>query len=212
MFTFSQEYHFDYYIKYKDEIIRNNESHKLEFEYIINSQNHDYEIRFPREPDIKLCAKIIDLKNNIEHYFDLKNSELPLKSENFIYIYSRKIQDTKKQFVEEYKRRFFTAEIKDNKNNSDQYIIKEFKKEKGQNAKAVADVIFVKFKDDLSFVGLSLLFDANGINKKLKFPENYILKSGEIKFKDAEMKLSLEAIESQNFDLKIDSKQLIIKN
>lgn len=75
-----------------------------------------------------------------------------------------------------------------------------------------ADVVFADFKDDLSFVGLRLLFDYHEIDDKLKSENRYILKSGSGKSEDLEINVSLEAVEPQDFDIKISQDQLNFKN
>ena len=200
-FVFSQKYHFDYYFHYDSENHHSKGVEKREKKFLINSKNHNYEAVFKNVNKKRKILKIISLKDNVEHYFDVKNDNHSMSSENFTYKYSKKIPDTKKQFEDEFERRSFTAESVQNNNN--QYSIKEFTKN-GIGAIAVADAKFIKFKDDLSFVGLRLLLDAQDIDKKLKFNENYILKSGTNKFGDTEVKLSLEAVEPQNFDLIIE--------
>ncbi|WP_206743173.1 hypothetical protein, partial [Chryseobacterium sp. Leaf394] len=63
-----------------------------------------------------------------------------------------------------------------------EYEIQEFRNEKMINAFSNADVSFTKFKDDLSFVGLELLFDFYEISKKVSFDKKKVLSSGSISF------------------------------
>lgn len=212
---FSQEYHFDYYVKYKHELKRKGErqAENLDFQYVVNSKNHSYKIIFRSEKINRLTATITDFKNSVQHYFDLKNTEFPLKSEDFDYKYSIRIPSVKKQFEEESKRRFFNSELIQARNDGlFNYSIKEFTNEKMNNPRASAEVIFADFKDDLSFVGLQSLFDYYEIDKKVKFDSNYVLKSALNKSENLEIKLSLDAIEPQDFDIKLEQNQLKFKN
>lgn len=212
---FSQEYHFDYYIKYKHELKRNSKDRPeiMDFQYIVNSQDHSYKISFRSGNGNKLTATMTDFKNNLQHNFDVKNTKFPLKEVDFDYKYSTRMPFVKKQFKDESKRRFFNTELIEKQNDGlFRYSIKEFTNEKMSNPRVSAEVVLANFKHDLSFVGLQLLFDYYEIDKKVKFNDNYILKSASTKTKDMQINLSLEAIESQNFDIKINPNQLSFKN
>lgn len=78
--------------------------------------------------------------------------------------------------------------------------------------KVSAEVIFADFQDDLSFMGLQLLFDYYEIYNKVKFEKNYIVKSASAKSENLEIVLSLETIEPQNIDIKINPDQLKFQN
>lgn len=211
---YSQEYHFDYYVKYKHELKRKKHNPELlDFQYLINSKDHSYKTVFRSEHKNKLIAVITDFKNSIQHYFDLKNTVFPLKSEDFNYKYSMRMPSVKKQFEDESKRRFFKSEFIDKQNSGfSNYLINEFTDDKMKNPRFSADAVFADFKDDLSFVGLQLLFDYYEIYNKIKFQNNYILKSASGKFEDTEITLSLDAVESQDFDIKVIQSQLKFKN
>lgn len=211
MFAFSQEYHFDYYIKYRHELKRNFKKRPeiLDIQNIINSKDHSYKIFFSSDNGKTLIATISDYKNYIQHYFDVKNTKFPLKEYDFYYKYSKKIPSVKKQFKEESKRRFFKSEFIEKQNDSlFNYTIKEFTNEKMRNPRISAEVVFADFKDDLSFIGLQFLFDYQEIYSKLKFENNYILKSATSKYEGLKTTLTLDAIEPQNFDIKINQNKL----
>jgi len=213
--VFSQEYHFDYYIRYRHELKKNNKERPeiMDLQYIVNSQDHSYRIFFIPVNRNRLTASIIDFKNNLQHYFDIRNTKFPLKESDFDYKYSMRMPFVKKQFEEESKRRFFNSELLKKQNDGlVNYSIKEFTNEKMKNPRASAEVVFADFKDDLSFVGLQLLFDYYEIDKKVKFSSNYILKSASKKFEDLEINLSLDAIEPQDFTINISQSQLKFKN
>lgn len=210
----SQEYHFDYYIKYKHTLKRNKEQPEVrEFQYAVNSQDHSYEISFRSGKNKTVSAVITDFKNSLQHHFEMKNTGFPLKGNDFDYTYSVKIPSVKKQFEEESKRRFFTSDFIEKKPDGlSHHLIKEFSNQKLKKSRMSANVVFADFKDDLSFVGLRLLFDYNEIDDKLKSENRYILKSGSGKSEDLEINVSLEAIEPQDFDIKISRDQLNFKN
>ncbi|KQT22598.1 hypothetical protein ASG22_15190 [Chryseobacterium sp. Leaf405] len=209
---FSQEYHFDYYINYKNEIRRDNIPELHFSNEIINSNDHSYAIRFTNGQDKGFVAKIHDFTSNVEHHFILKNIKFPLKSEDFIYQYSVKFPDVKNQFEEEIKRRTFNFQFIKNENDSDYYKIKEFKNNKLKKTRKEANVELQKFENDLSYIALRALFDAHEIDKQIKFEENYIVKSASNKFENYEIKLELIAVEPQDFEIKVSKNQLKFKN
>ncbi|WP_185205298.1 hypothetical protein [Chryseobacterium sp. C3] len=185
----------------------------MEFQYIVNSQDHSYRIFFKSVEKNELTATIIDFKNSLQHNFDVKNTKFPLNASDFDYKYSTRMHLVKNQFEEESKRRFFNSELIKNQNDGlVNYLIKEFKNDKMRKPRASAEVILVEFKDDLSFVGLQLLFDYYEIDKKVKFSNNYILKYASNKSEDLEINLSLNAIEAQDFTIKINQNQLKFKD
>ncbi|WPO81517.1 hypothetical protein SD427_12165 [Chryseobacterium sp. JJR-5R] len=210
---FSQEYHFDYYIQYKYEIKRNKEQPEImDFQYAVNSQDHSYDISFRSGKNRIVSAVITDFKNSLQHYFEIRNTGFSLKENNFNYIYSVKMPSVKKQFEEESKRRFFTSDFIDKgPDGLSHHLIKEFNNQKLKEPRMSAEVVFADFKDDLSFVGLCLLFDYHEIYDKLKFGNKFILKSASGKSNNFKIDISLEAVEPQNFDIKINQDQLSFK-
>ena len=213
LFSLSQEYHFDYYIKYDYTVKKNKATSTIDFQSIINSKNHLYQMSFTSNNGKTFIATITDFKNNLQHYFNVINTKFPLNNEDFIYKYSRRMQDSKKQFEDESKRRFFNAEFIDTQDGSlSCYSIKEFTDEKMNNLRTSSNVIFADFKVDLSFVGLQLFFDYHEIYNKVKFQNNYVLKSASKKYEDKEVNLVLEAVESQNFSIKINQNQIKFKS
>lgn len=160
-----------------------------------------------------MTATITDLRNDLQHYFNVMNTKSPLGKLNFDYKYSKRIPSAKKQLEEESKRRFFRSELTEKQNDQfSQYIIKEYSNEKMKKPKVSAKVIFADFQDDLSFIGLQLLFDYYEIYNKVKFEKNYIVKSASAKSENLEIVLSLETIEPQNIDIKINPDQLKFQN
>lgn len=213
--AFSQEYHFDYLIKYKYQSKQKKEKQtdNLEFLSIINSKDYSYKINFRSESRDTMTATITDLRNDLQHYFNVMNTKSPLGKLNFDYKYSKRIPSAKKQLEDESKIRFFRSEFTEKQNDQfSQYIIKEYSNEKMKKPKVSAEVIFADFQDDLSFIGLQLLFDYYEIYNKVKFEKNYIVKSASAKSENLEIVLSLETIEPQNIDIKINPDQLKFQN
>lgn len=210
----SQEYHFDYYIQYKHTIKRSKEQPEImDFQYAVNSQNHSYGLSFRSGKNRIISAVITDFKNSLQHYFELRNTGFPLKGNDFNYTYSVKMPSVKKQFEAESRRRFFTSDFIDKgPDGLSHHLIKEFSNQKLKNLRMSAEVVFSDFTDDLSFVGLRLLFDYHEIDDKLKFENKYILKSASGKSENFKIDISLEAVEPQDFDIKINQDQLSLKN
>ena len=75
-----------------------------------------------------------------------------------------------------------------------------------------ANVVFAGFTDDLSFVGLQLLFDYHEIYNKIKFENNGILKSATGKSNNRTSALTLLAVEPQDFNIKVNETQLRFKH
>lgn len=213
--AFSQEYHFDYFVKYKFQSKQKKEKRTENFEFlsIVNSKDYSYKINFRAESRDSITATITDLKNNLQHYFNVTNTKSPLEKLNFDYKYSKRIPSAKKQLEDESKRRFFRSEFIEKQNNQfSQYIIKEYINEKMKKPRVSAKVIFADFQDDLSYIGLQFLFDYYEIYNKVKFEKNYIVKSASAKSENLEIVLSLDSIEPQNFDIKINPDQLKFQN
>lgn len=119
----------------------------------------------------------------------------------------------KKQFEAESRRRFFTSDFIDKgPDGLSHHLIKEFSTQKLKKPGISAEVVFADFEDDLSFVGLRLLFDYHEIYDKLKFGNKFILKSASGKSNNLKIDISLEAVEPQDFDIKINQDQLSFKN
>ncbi|GEN75376.1 hypothetical protein [Chryseobacterium hagamense] len=211
---FSQEYHFDYYLKYRHELTVDKGKPEIrDFQHIVNSKNYFYQITFQSESKNKLSAILTDFKNSLQHHFDLKNTDFPLKGENFVYKFSVRIPSVKKQFENEAKHRFFKAELLDKRDgNLYNYSIKEFSDEKMNKERLSANVVFAGFNDNLSFVGLRLLFDYHEIYNKIKFENNGILKSATGKSNNRTYALTLLAIEPHDFDIKVNEAQLRFKD
>lgn len=213
--AFSQEYHFDYLIKYKFQSKQKKEkqTESLEFLSVVNSKDYSYQINFRSESKDTMTATIIDLRNNLQHYFNVTNTTFPLSKLNFDYKYSKRIPSAKKQFEDESKRRFFRSEFVGKQNEGlSRYLINEYANGKMKKPRVSAEVIFADFQDDLSFIGLQLLFDYHEIYNKVKFEKNYIVKSASAKSENLEILLSLETIEPQNIDIKINPNQLKFQN
>jgi hypothetical protein len=213
--AFSQEYHFDYLIKYKFQSKQKKEkqTESLEFLSVVNSKDYSYQINFRSESRDTMTATIIDLRNNLQHYFNVTNTTFPLSKLNFDYKYSKRIPSAKKQFEDESKRRFFRSEFVGKQNEGlSRYLINEYANGKMKKPRVSAEVIFADFQDDLSFIGLQLLFDYHEIYNKVKFEKNYIVKSASAKSENLEILLSLETIEPQNIDIKINPNQLKFQN
>jgi hypothetical protein len=213
--AFSQEYHFDYLIKYKFQSKQKKEkqTESLEFLSVVNSKDYSYQINFRTESRDTMTATIIDLRNNLQHYFNVTNTTFPLSKLNFDYKYSKRIPSAKKQFEDESKRRFFRSEFVGKQNEGlSRYLINEYANGKMKKPRVSAEVIFADFQDDLSFIGLQLLFDYHEIYNKVKFEKNYIVKSASAKSENLEILLSLETIEPQNIDIKINPNQLKFQN
>jgi hypothetical protein len=156
----------------------------------------------------KTTATIVDYDKEITHFFNVKNMSFPLKNEHFEYLYSVKIQSVKKQFEEDFNRRFFSSELISQQDGLFEYSIKEFRNKRMKNPSSKARVEFAKFDADLSSFVLNKLFDYQEIYKKLDFKENYIVKSATNKFDGAVVSYKLEAVEPQNLDLIISKDQL----
>lgn len=212
--TFSQEYHFDYYVKYRHELTVDKGKPEIrDFQHIVNSKNYFYQITFRSESKNKLSAVLTDFKNSLQHHFDVRNTDFPLKSEDFIYKFSVRMPSVKKQFENEAKHRFFKAELVDKPNgNLYNYSVKEFSDEKMTKERLSANVVFAGFNNDLSFVGLQLLFDYHEIYNKIKFENNGILKSATGKSNNGTSVLTLLAVEPQDFNIKVSEAQLRFKD
>lgn len=213
--SFSQDYHFDYLIKYKFQSKQKKEkqTESLEFLSVVNSKDYSYQINFRSESRDTMIATITDLRNNLQHYFNVTNTTFPLSKLNFDYKYSKRIPSAKKQFEDESKRRFFRSKFVGKQNDGlSRYLINEYANGKMKKPRTSAEVIFANFQDDLSFIGLQLLFDYHEIYNKVKFEKNYIVKSASAKFESLEILLSLETIEPQNFDIRINPDQLKFQN
>jgi hypothetical protein len=213
--AFSQEYHFDYLIKYKYQSKQKKEKQTENFEFlsIINSKDYSYKINFRAESSDTMTATITDLRNNVQHYFNVTNTKFPLGKPNFDYKYSKRIPSAKKQFEDESKRRFFRSEFVEKQNDGlSRYLINEYTNGKIKKPRVSAEVIFADFQDDLSYIGLQLLFDYYEIYNKVKFEKNYIVKSASAKSANLEIVLSLDTIEPQNFNIKINPDQLKFQN
>lgn len=213
--AFSQEYHFDYLIKYKFQSKQKKEkqTESLEFLSVVNSKDYSYQFNFRSESRDTMTATIIDLRNNLQHYFNVTNTTFPLSKLNFDYKYSKRIPSAKKQFEDESKRRFFRSEFVGKQNEGlSRYLINEYANGKMKKPRVSAEVIFADFQDDLSFIGLQLLFDYHEIYNKVKFEKNYIVKSASAKSENLEILLLLETIEPQNIDIKINPNQLKFQN
>lgn len=211
---FSQEYHFDYYIKYKHEsTLHNQKPEIMDFQYMVNSKDYFYQITFRSENKNELTAVLTDFRNYVQHHFDLKNTGFPLENKDFDYKFSVRMPSVKKQFDKESKHRFFNSEFIDRPDGKvSNYSITEFSDEKMNKERLSANVIFADFNDDLSFVGLQLLFDDHEIYHKIKFENNYILKSAIGKSNDSKSVLTLLAVEPQDLNIKINPAQLRFKN
>jgi len=207
---FSQTYYFDYYLNYKSELTRDHNTIKRNYQFLVNSKIHDYEMRFDFA-DKKMTATIADYNNEIRHYFVVKNVTFPLKNDAFEYLYSIKMQGIKKQFEEEFNRRFFSAELISQKYGLFEYSVKGYNNKKMKGATSKAKVEFAKFDTDLSSFILNKLFDYYEIHRKLDFKENYIVKSATNKFDDATVSFQLEAVEPQNLNLTISPNQIKFK-
>ena len=213
--AFSQEYHFDYLVKYKFQSKQKKEKRTENFEFlsVVNSKDYSYQINFRSESRDTMTATITDLRNNLQHYFHVTNTTFPLSKMNFNYKYSKRIPSAKKQFEDESKRRFFRSEFVGKQNDGLlQYLINEYTNGKMKKPRVSAEVIFADSQDDLSFIGLQLLFDYHEIYNKVKFEKNYIVKSASAKSENLEIVLSLENFEPQNFDIKINPDQLKFQN
>ncbi|UPQ77041.1 hypothetical protein [Chryseobacterium nepalense] len=213
--AFSQEYHFDYFVKYKFQSKQKKEKRTENFEFlsIVNSKDYSYQINFRAESRDTMTATITDLKNNLQHYFHVTNTTFPLSKLNFDYKYSKRIPSAKKQLEDESKRRFFRSEFVGKQNDGlSRYLINEYTNGKMKKPRVSAEVIFADFQDDLSYIGLQFLFDYYEIYNKVKFEKNYIVKSASAKSENLEIVLSLDSIEPQNFDIKINPDQLKFQN
>lgn len=211
---FSQEYHFDYYLKYRHELtVQKEKPEIMDFQYVVNSKDYFYEITFRSENKNKLTATLTDFRNDVQHHFDLKNTNFPLKDEDFIYKFSVRMPSVKKQFENESKRRFFKSELisKMDKEISN-YSITEFSSEKMNRERLSADIVMAEFTADLSFVGLRLLFDYQEIYNKVRFENNCILKSARGKSNNATRVLTLLALEPQDFNIEVSKAQLRFKD
>jgi len=200
---FCQAYHFNYYISYKNDYTRDRETSTAEFNQFVNTEDKSYSGRIVKGEKTKFGLQIIDYNNNISHYFDLKNNDFPIENKDFVYLRSVKIKETKTQFENELKRRFFRSELINDDGNMLNYRIQESKREGSKRSRATADVTFQRYKDDLSSVGLATLFDFQEISKKLSFHEKMIVSEGSIKFDQATVKIKLSSVENCEITLTV---------
>ncbi|WP_312076174.1 hypothetical protein [Chryseobacterium sp.] len=202
----AQTYHFDYYISYDFETSEDGEVSKTTYNKFINSKIEDYQMRVINGTKTKLGVSMTDFSNLITHYFDLKNSDFPIKNEDFVYLYSVNHRKFGTHSVEN--KRNYVTKLVQKDNDVFLYNIVELKSKVLEAKFGEVTAKFQQFDANLGAVGLEVLFDDSLIRKKVQFNENLILTSAQRVEKDKTLKMNFAAVEDVNIELNIPPDQI----
>lgn len=193
---FAQKYHFDYVLQYNSE----NDGHRWMTEFAINSKNQNYMLSFSNKNG-KVFAELHDYTSKSYHVFEVKDLKIPLKTESFKYVAEKYYSKISSNDTRVYKKEF----IKEN-NDTFQYKIYEYDSPNSKFRSQSARATFAKFDVDLSSFGLRNIFEDSNIHNKISFGKNLILKEIEKTYRGGSVKMKLNYVEPQDFELEVPLK------
>jgi hypothetical protein len=177
--VFCQEYYFDVFLEYEKSYNQNDV-------FMLNSSNDDY-VFYCYTISGQLEGKIVDHKNNIEHYYTVKNIKGSIE---FKYVYSKKTNYKKEELPCNMKTENFEIKTVDIDSLNKSYEIIEYANKKKKRIYQNASISMMKIDSKIipslvyGYFNHFAICDRNLV----KFPKNYIPKHIKINYSNNEVR------------------------